>query len=76
MTIRYYAGQPLGILLAAVRPDERHIDKISPLVHPQVIGLGATFTSEHNGTLYLQINDSPAELADNSGTLDVEVVAE
>jgi hypothetical protein len=76
VTIRYYAGQPLGILLAAVRPDERRDDEISPLVHPQVIGLGATLKPEQSGTLYLRINDSPAELADNAGTLDVEIVAE
>ncbi len=39
VSIRYYHGQPLGILLAAVRPDHPASGSLSALVHPTVIGL-------------------------------------
>jgi hypothetical protein len=76
VSIRYYGGQPLGILQAAVRPEIRSRTAHTPLVRPQAIGLGAAVVPEATGTLYLRINDSPAELADNRGTLDVTVAKE
>jgi hypothetical protein len=71
VSIRYYRGQPLGILLAAVRPDEAR--PLSALVQPITIGRDATITPDQAGTLYLRINDSAAELADNAGALEVAV---
>jgi hypothetical protein len=73
VTIRYFRGQPLGILLAAVRPDAPPPGSASALLHPSVIGLSAQLTPPQSGTLYLKINDSPAELSDNSGTLSVKI---
>ena len=73
VTIRYYRGQPLGILLAAVRPDKPSPDRPSALLKPTVIGLGATLSPSESGRLFLKINDSPGELDDNAGTLEVEV---
>jgi len=72
VTIRYYRGQPLGILLAAVRPDAVAAGP-SALLWPTVVGLGATLTPKQSGTLFLRINDSAGELGDNKGTLTVEV---
>jgi hypothetical protein len=72
VSIRYYRGQPLGILLAAVRPD-RPSPGPCPLIAPTAAGLQATLAPKHSGTLFLRINDSAAELDDNSGTLSVEV---
>lgn len=72
VSIRFYHGQPLGILLAAVRPDAPSSGR-SPFVAPTPIGLAATLTPKHSGTLFLRINDSAAELADNSGMLTVEI---
>jgi len=72
VTLRYHDGRPLGMLLAAVHPDQSS-DGVTPLLHPEPIGLGGTFTPEHSGTLMLKINDSPAELGDNLGTLSVRV---
>jgi hypothetical protein len=72
VTIRYYRGQPLGILLAAVHPDPPGPGS-SPLIRPQVVGLDATLTPQQAGTLYLRINHSAAELADNAGSLSVEI---
>ncbi len=40
---------------------------------PVVVGLGTTLVPKQTGTLYLRVNDSPAELADNAGSLDVKI---
>jgi hypothetical protein len=73
VSIRYYRGQPLGILLAAVRPDRSDPDAPSALLRPIPVGLGAELTPRQRGTLFLRINDSSGELADNAGTLSVDV---
>jgi hypothetical protein len=62
----------LGVLLAAVRPDAPE-GKAQAFLQPATIGLGTTLNAESSGTLYLRINDSAAELHDNTGTLDVAV---
>ena len=74
VTIRYYHGQPLGILLAAIRATGGAGS--SGLIKPIVIGSGATLTPQYTGTLYLRVNESAGGLADNQGTLEVEVVPE
>jgi hypothetical protein len=73
LSIRYYQGRPLGILLAAVRPDHPPPDSASALLHPTVVGLGATLAPAETGTLFLKINHSAGELKDNAGELKVEV---
>ena len=73
VSIRYYRGLPLGILMATVRPDEAPENGPRPLVRPVAVGLQSTLTPEKTGTLYLQINDSPGELHDNRGSLSVEI---
>jgi hypothetical protein len=73
VSIRYHGGHPLGILIGALQTDESATDNVSGLVRPVPIGLGIDFTPETSGTLYLKINDSPAELEDNSGTLEVGI---
>jgi hypothetical protein len=73
VTIRYYHGQPLGILLAAVRPDQPKPGSTTPLLHASVIGLAATLTPKESGTLFLKVNDSTGELDDNAGELKVEI---
>ena len=76
VSIHYHQGYPLGVLLAAVRPDHVAPDASSPLAHPIVVGLGTKITPSQSGTLYLKINDSPADLADNVGQVAVSVVRE
>lgn len=79
VSIRYYRGHPLGMLLAAVRFDaERPSDTQAPPRHagflsPSAVGLETTLTPNQTGTLYLKVNDSPAELRDNQGTLEVQI---
>lgn len=73
VSIRYYDRAPLGILRAAVRPDRHDPAALSALLQPQNVGLSYRLTPTESGTLFLRINDSGAELADNAGTLTVKV---
>ena len=72
ITLRYYKGEPLGILLGNVRFDQAR-PGLANLVRPLVIGRRRVIQPEDDGTLYLRINDSPAELADNDGELNVRI---
>jgi hypothetical protein len=74
ITLRYYKGRPIGQLLAAVT-DEGKTPGVSPFVRPVAIGVQGELTPERDGVLYLRVNDSPAELADNAGELQVSVEA-
>jgi hypothetical protein len=73
VSIRYYQGRPLGILLATVRPDKPPDKGPSAFLRPTVVGLAATITPEQTGTLYFKINQSAAELSGNTGELRVQV---
>lgn len=80
VSIRYWRGRPIGQLLAAVH-DIDVADGLSEmngelgLLNPVSIGLKATVTPETDGVLFLRVNDSPAELGDNRGTVDVRIRA-
>lgn len=76
VTIRYYMGRPLGILLAAVRSDQPKENDASSLLRTTAVGLAAVLAPSETDTLYLKINDSPAELADNAGELTVRIIPE
>jgi hypothetical protein len=78
VTIRYYRGEPLGILLAAIVPDDRDFaasptPRVGELLRPLVVGLGRDWTPELSGALHLRVNDSAGELGDNNGELTVAV---
>ncbi len=73
VSIRYYQGRPLGMLLAAVRPDRPSANGTTALLRAKAIGLGATIAPQESGTLFLKINDSAGELDDNAGELSVQV---
>jgi len=73
VTIRYYHGKPLGILLASVEPDHLPVGTPPPMLTPEVVGLGATLAPTRTGTLYFRVNDSYGELGDNGGSLTVTV---
>lgn len=73
ITLRYHKGRPLGMLLGAVRPENFGEGQISALLQPGPIGTSRTIRAPSTGVLYLRINDSPAELADNAGTLQVRI---
>ncbi|MFH1269089.1 MAG: hypothetical protein ABIK89_25460, partial [Planctomycetota bacterium] len=73
VSIRYYKGLPLGMLLAAVRTEPAAAGEPSGLIRPVAVGLGTTLRPQRSGTLFLRINDSSAELGDNAGTLSVHL---
>ena len=74
MSIRYYQGRPLGILLAAVRPDRSAARTALPhCCGRRVVGLGTTLSPAETGTLFLKINDSAGEFDDNAGELKVTI---
>ncbi len=73
VTIRYVAGRPLGMLLAAVSDPLQPLAGVTPLAQPAAIGRDASVTFPMAGTLFLRINDAPAELADNRGEVTVRI---
>ncbi len=81
VTLRYHLGQPVGLLLGAVVPeklfetDEDMTPDMVPFLTPLTIGPDFELTPEHAGTLYLRVNDSPAELRDNQGQCHVDIKA-
>ena len=73
ISIRYYQGRPLGLLLAAVDPDASPPKGPTALLRPTVVGLGTTLDVQQSGTLYFKINLSAAELQQAAGHLEVKV---
>jgi hypothetical protein len=78
ISIRYYRGQPVGLLQAAVRPDAPQPDAGSqnsktPFSSPIAVGLDAALTPATSGTLYYKLNDSAADLSSNDGEVKVEI---
>jgi hypothetical protein len=73
VTLRYHDGLPLGVLLGTVRPETFAENQVSAFLNPGPIGTARTIRAPATGVLYLRINDSPAELADNEETLKVRI---
>jgi hypothetical protein len=69
VTIDYQEGRPLGMLLGAIDSKENG----ATLANTFEIGLSNTITPIASGTLYLRVNDSPAKLDDNRGTVTVTI---
>ena len=67
ITLEYYAGRPLGRLIAAIRTSENDFLKIMD------VGLAREITCDSKGQLLFRINESPAAWADNQGQLKVIV---
>jgi hypothetical protein len=75
ITLEYYRGRPLGLLLAGTL-DEQQPDgfsQIQGLLVPTPIGAEGIFKAERVGLLCLRINDSPAKMEDNRGVLEVKI---
>ncbi len=71
ISLRWYRGRPIGRLITAQWVD--HPAAGRPRFEPLAEGESATFTAAADGPLYLMINESPGELADNAGGLSVRV---
>jgi hypothetical protein len=76
ISIRYFDGFPLGQLLACLRQEAAPADgEPETMLKVLSIGSGRRFTAPVTGTLYLRVNDSWSELADNRGEVHVVVRA-
>ncbi|QDU87156.1 hypothetical protein Pla175_05120 [Pirellulimonas nuda] len=79
VTLEYFAGRPLGMLLAAIDQRESAGGEggsawfEGSLLRPVGVGPEAELVPLHSGTLYLRVNDSPAAVAENQGELRVIV---
>ena len=71
MTLRYHNKRPLGELIAAV--DNPMENGLTGLVNMASVGSSNEIHTEGAGVLYLRINDHPAELHDNRGTLSIVI---
>lgn len=72
VTIEYHDGRPLGALLGAIWSREPNATEPS-FAKPMVIGVGATIRPDRDGMLFLRVNDSPAKLGDNAGSVEVRL---
>ena len=72
VTAEYYNGQPLGKLMATVISNEpKPVDAVA--IGSWVEGKSTPATFRQSGQLALRINESPAKLGDNSGSLTVTI---
>lgn len=73
ITFRYHNGRPLGQLLATIRPAMKADDEREPMLDVKPLGNTSSFEATRTGTLYLRLNDHPGELAENRGSVTVEI---
>lgn len=72
VTIEYHDGMPLGALLGALASTEPSEGDPS-FARPLLIGSAAVIQPKSDGVLCLRVNDSPAKLGDNGGTIEVKI---
>lgn len=73
VTLRYFRGKPLGMLLAAVG-DQAGSEAGKPaLMEAIAIGVSTVLKPQVSGTLYFKINEPSSGLSDNSGVLTVGI---
>jgi hypothetical protein len=73
VTLEYVDGRPLGALLGMLRPIEEAGAASLTFSAPVLLGLNATLTPTQDAILYARVNDSPAQLRDNAGDLELRI---
>lgn len=73
VSIRYFDGSPLGELQGCLRREARSSGDPESMLKVLSIGRSRQFTAPITGTLYLRVNDSWSELADNTGEVQVSI---
>ncbi|TXT37960.1 MAG: hypothetical protein FD138_510 [Planctomycetota bacterium] len=74
ITFRYHNRRPLGQLLATIQPLKKdEIAAREPMLDVKPLGNSSIFEAARSGTLYLRLNEHPGELADNRGSVAVEI---
>jgi hypothetical protein len=72
ISLEWYRGRPVGRLLAA-QWVEKPADGGRPRFVVLAEGAAGEFTAATDGPLYLKINESPGRLADNAGSLTIDL---
>ncbi len=73
VTFRYHNSRPLGQLLTTIRPAMKADDEREPMLDVKQLGNKSVFAAPRSGTLYLRLNDHPGELAENRGSVTIEI---
>ncbi|PQO44890.1 hypothetical protein [Blastopirellula marina] len=73
VTIHYWKGKPLGVLVGAYRVEQYDGTNLTPLAKETAVGYGTPLTPDDPSTLFLKVNESPAELADNQGKIQIQI---
>ncbi|RCS52818.1 hypothetical protein DTL42_08260 [Bremerella cremea] len=73
VTIHYWKGQPLGVLLGSLRHEQWDGTSLTPLAKTYPVGYGTKLYPTAPVTLFLKVNESPAELGDNQGTIQIQI---
>jgi hypothetical protein len=71
ISLRWYRGRPIGRLIAAQWLEDEEAGPEGFVVLAE--GARGELTARVTGPLYVKINEAPGELADNEGSLDVEL---
>jgi hypothetical protein len=75
ITIEYYRHRPLGMLMAGVLvPNEKGKPANAQIQFETAIGLGGEFDFDVSGRLVLRINENPARMDDNLGSLTIKIL--
>ena len=74
VTFRYFRGQPIGRLMAAIRTEDGPVGGLSDSMLQSIpLGESTTWTTPTTGTLYLRLNDDWNSLSDNQGNVSVTI---
>jgi hypothetical protein len=74
VTIEYFAGQPLGRLVALIaQPDSTNSSSAQGATEFMAIGAKASWEAKTSGVLLMKINEPSNRLGDNEGTVQVTV---
>ncbi|MGL4593819.1 MAG: hypothetical protein ACRCUY_03715 [Thermoguttaceae bacterium] len=73
ITISYNNGKPLGILIAALIPEEASPSDEIGFFYPIEIGTQKTWTPPISGTLFFRINSPASNLHNNNGKVHVQI---
>ncbi|MBA2113387.1 hypothetical protein [Bremerella alba] len=73
VTIHYWKGKPLGQLVGSLRAEPWRGGAITPLAQTNEVGLGTSLYPEGPCVLFLKVNESPDQLGDNLGTIQVQI---
>lgn len=73
ITLRYFAGLPLGQLAGVIAPDSAAATEKTMSFSVQPLGGRTSWTAPATGILWLRINDDWSQVQDNAGEYRVEV---